>query len=127
MTLASALIAVRMLARPATIRRSGVGQWQADGTFSRDASVTTSTTRAVVQSPGVDDLKLLPEGETASGKVVIWCEDELRVSDEETGREADRIVTELGQTFKIIAVKNRSEAGFYRAIGSEYDDRDRSL
>ncbi len=125
--LGAAVIAVRMLARPATIRRSGAGKWLADGTFDRDASVTQIPTKAVVQAPGASDLALLPEGETASGKVVIWCETELQVSDEATGQEADRLVTEHGQTFKIIAVKNRSEAGFWRAIGSEYDDRGRSL
>ena len=127
MGLSPAIIAIRMLARPATIRRSGVGKWQEDGTFLKDSGVTTIAVRAVVQAPGVDDLALLPQGETSSGKVVVWCEEELKVSDESIGREADRVVTEAGQTFKIIAVKSRSEAGFWRAIGSEYDDRDRSL
>ncbi len=125
--LGAAAIAIRRLARPATVRRSAPGQWQADGSFARDASVTNITTRAVVQAPGASDLQLLPEGDTASGKLAIWSETELRVSDEATGTEADRLITEDGQTFKIIAVKKRSEAGFWRAIGSEYDDRGRSL
>lgn len=127
MNLDLAAVAIRRLARPIQILRAHVGEWQEDGTFDRGGIAQTIGAMGVVQAPGAEDLRLLPEGETADGKVVIWTEAELLVSDEATGREADRVVTEAGQTFKIIAVKRRSEAGFWRAIGSEYDDRERSL
>jgi predicted nucleic acid-binding protein len=107
-------IAVDAMARPAILKRRTPG---ATIDFEWVPGVETSTPiRAVIQDPKEADIRQLPEGERVESYQTIWTRTELRTADEDAGTEADRVVSENGQTFKITRVSARDEAGFYRAI-----------
>lgn len=107
-------LAVDAMARPATRVRAAVGLyingiWAAGGPSSE-------AIRAVIQDPREADIRQLPEGERVEAYVTIWTRADLRTADETAGTEADRVVSEAGDTYKITRVSDRSEAGFTRAI-----------
>lgn len=119
-------IAVDAMARPATLIRAASGsyvggQWVATGP-------TSSAIRAVIQAPSEADIRQVPEGERTEAFVTIWSRAELRTADEDARTEADRVTGEQGQTYKIIRVVERTEAGFTRAIARlESDGRGRGI
>jgi len=118
-------LAVDAMARPATRLRQipGVyvnGQWD-------DGATTSLAIRAVVQDPKEADIRQLPEGERTEAHATIWTRAELRTVDETNGTEADRVITEAGDTYKITRVSERTEAGFTRAIARLEYARGRGL
>ncbi len=119
-------LAVDAMARPATRIRAAVGsyvggQWQA-------GAPSSTQIRAAIQAPSEADIRQLPEGERTEAFVTIWTRAELQTSDEDVGRQADEVTGEQGQTYKIIRVVERTEAGFTRAIARLVSDgRGRSV
>lgn len=118
-------IAVDAMARPATLKRRAPGaivdhEWV-------PGAETSTPIRAVIQDPKEADIRQLPEGERVESFQTIWTRTELRTADEDAGTEADRVVSENGQTFKITRVSARDEGGFYRAIARLEHDRGRSV
>lgn len=120
-----AALAIDAIANPATLKRRAPGAYL-EGLWTKGAETQTPI-RAAIQAPSERDLRELPEGERTEGTVAIWSRSELRVADEDTGTEADRIIGAGGDTYKIVRVSDRTEAGFYRAIGRLEHDRGRSV
>ena len=118
-------LAVDAMARPATLIRRAPGshvngRWQA-------GAETSTAIRAVIQDPKEADIRQLPEGERTEAFVAIWSRSELRTSDETAKTEADRVVSEHGDTYKITRVSDRAEGGFHRAIARLEHARGRSV
>ena len=105
-------IAVDAMARPATRIRPAAGAY-VDGQWQAGASVSTAI-RAVIQAPAERDLRLLPEGERTEAYVTVWTRADLRTGDEDSRTEADRVTGEAGDTYKIVRIVQRTEAGFTR-------------
>jgi hypothetical protein len=119
-------LAVDAMARPATLIRAAAGAY-VDGQWVASAP-TASSIRAVIQAPSEADIRQLPEGERTEAFVTIWTRAALRTADEDAGTQADQVTGEQGQTYKIIRIAERTEAGFTRAIARlESDGRGRSL
>lgn len=111
-------LAIDLLARPARrIRRSG-GAYDADGRWVGGAESLTDV-MAVIQPVDPDDLQALPEGERSEASKAVWTRTELRTAREDA-HEAD-IVEADGARWKILAVFDRAEGGWYKAIAGRLD------
>jgi hypothetical protein len=114
-------LAVDAMARPATRIRAAVGsyvggKWQAGG------APISDQIRAAIRAPSESDIRQLPDGERTEAYVTIWTRADLVTADEDSGRQADEITGEQGQTYKVVRVVERTEAGFTRAIARLVSD-----
>ena len=126
MNFAPALIAIRMMARDATRRRTE-GVW-ASGRSEYTSGIPVDTPiRAVIQTAKDLDLNQLPEGERFETYKAIWTEAELRTSSDGDETTADIAIDEFGQKFRIINQGFRVEAGFTKCYGRLINDRGRSI
>lgn len=119
-----AVLSVRMLARPAQRERVH-GIWQ-NGVWS-DAIPVTTEIKAVVQGIKDETLRSLPEGERADDFRAIWTEASLQTADDATGQQADIVIDEFGNRWRIIQDGFRVEGAFTRCVGKKTDDRGRSV
>lgn len=120
-----AALAIDRRAKPATLKRSAPGAYVAG--IWQGGATTATTIQAVIQPPGVRDLQMMPEGEWTEGDVVVWTRTALRTADEDQKTTADEITTALGDTYKVIKVATRTEAGFTRAVARLTNDRGRTV
>lgn len=85
-----------------TVHRKVVGTYDANDRWVEGADEVPLTYTGVSVQPATgDDLKLLPEAERSDDMILIFCVDELRVTDKTTGTEAD-IVGFGGAMYKVI-------------------------
>jgi hypothetical protein len=119
--------AVDAMARPAIRIRAASGNYDERGVWVPSSGPVSENIRAVIQDPKEADIRQLPEGERVEAFVAIWTRAELRTSDETANTEADRVVSEHGDTYKITRVSDRAEGGFYRAIARLEHARGRGI
>lgn len=119
-------LAVDAMARPATRVRMQPGSY-VNGRWYEPNVPAEDAIRAVIQAASESDLRQLPEGERTEAYVAIWTKADLRTADETTKVQADRVISELGDRWKVVRIVQRTEAGFIRAIGRMEHDRGRSV
>lgn len=113
-------LSVDALARPATRIRAAAGT-RVRGIWTPGAP-SSETIRAVIQAPSAADLQQMPEGERTEALVTVWTRSDLVTADEDAGTQADTITGEDGQTYKVVRIVNRSEAGIIRAVARLISD-----
>jgi hypothetical protein len=119
-------LAVDIAATPHTLRTYPDSAWT-DGVFSLGEPVDVPI-RAAMQSPSANDMREVPEGERTEAWVTVWSRSPLNTSDEDDQIGADEVVNCRGEAYRVVKVKQRTEAGFYRAIARMIrHDRGRSL
>lgn len=119
-------LAVDLAATPHTLRTYPAGAY-VEGEWAQGEAVETPI-RAVMQAPSARDLESLPEGERVEGLVTIWSRSPLNTSDEDDARRADEVINARGEAYRLVNVRLRAEAGFYRAIARLIThDRGRSV
>ena len=117
-------VAIDLAARDVTLVRHAPGAY-VGGRFV-DGPATTSTIRAAHQPATARDLQDLPEGERVDAQRAVWTRTMLLGADEAAGRRADSLIIE-GETWRVVRVWPRTEAGFWKAIVGKLDARQRGL
>lgn len=123
--LAPVCTAIRLLQKPVTLIRHDQGsyikgQW-------KDGEKQEISIKAHICEVTNNDLQRMPEGQRSEATHIIWTMSDLRPADEDKQTIADQIINHRGQTFTVIYVSNRDEAGFTRAVGTLLHDRERHL
>ena len=124
MDLTGAAMAIDMIARPVTLSRPAVGSY-VDGRWIESASVT-STIMAAVLAISPRQLRDLPEGQQTTASKLIWTRTTLYAADEGSGRRADEIV-DGSRRYRVLALHDRGEGGYHKAVLEEVVDRGRTV
>jgi len=130
MDLTGAAMAIDMIARPVTLSRPAVGSY-VDGRWVEAASGTSTIMAAILAiSPrdmaNLRNLMDLPEGQSTRATRSIWSRTPLFNADEASGRRPDEIV-DGGVRYRVVAVFDRIEGGYYKAALERVVDRGRTV
>jgi hypothetical protein len=98
-----------------TLRRFGLGAYNAQGTWVPTAP-TLSTIDAVVQPSSPRQLEQVPENERTSEGITVFTRSKLLTADVQTGQQADELVWS-GRTWKVVLVEDwTAQAKYARSI-----------
>lgn len=128
--LSGSLIAIRLLARPVTLRKFVAGEYNEDGMYvqpaSTDSTISAAITAMYLGGRGGVNVNTLPEGISELATHYLWTEADIAVEDDIASKHGDRII-DGGDEYRILHIANRYEAGFIRAILGRVDERERRV
>lgn len=120
-----AALAIDMVAvTTAVLTRFAAGGF-VDGKWT-EGSPSTYSIRIADQPPAPRDLERLPEGERTKEFRSVWTRAVLRTADETAKTSADEL-TFKGGTWKVVAVFDRAEGGYTKAMVERVHDRQRGI